>query len=50
VFVVLEGFFELVFEDDDPAGGFQSGALIDHLPGACGQAQLVAGVAAVPAG
>jgi hypothetical protein len=23
VFVVPEGFFELVFEDDDPAGSFQ---------------------------
>ncbi|SNT15195.1 hypothetical protein SAMN06264365_14620, partial [Actinoplanes regularis] len=23
VLIVLEGFLELVFEDDDPAGGFQ---------------------------
>lgn len=48
--VLLEGFFQLVFEDDDPAGGFEGRAVVDHLPGSCGQAQLVAGVAAVSAG
>src|SRR6185312_6680371 len=47
--VLPEGFLELVFENDDPAGGLQGGALIDHLPRPGGQAQLVAGVAAVPA-
>ena len=31
ILVVAQGFFELVFEDDDPAGGFQGGALLDHL-------------------
>src|SRR3954467_11396570 len=50
VLVLPEGFFELVLQDDDPAGGFQWGALVDHLPGAGGKAKLVAGVAAVPAG
>src|SRR5690242_21453215 len=43
------GFFELVFEDDDAAGGLDRGALVDEFPGAGGDAQLVAGVAAVAA-
>jgi hypothetical protein len=34
--VVAEGFFELVFEDDDAAGGFEGGALVDHLSGSSG--------------
>src|SRR6185369_10528054 len=51
VFLVLpEGFFELVLEDDDPAGGFERDALVDHLSSPCGEAQLIAGVAAVSAG
>ena len=41
------GFFELVFEDDDAAGRLDGGALVDQFPGAGGDAQLVAGVAAV---
>jgi hypothetical protein len=50
VFVVdALGFFELVFEDDDAAGGFDRGAVVDEFPGAGGDAQLVAGVAAVAA-
>ncbi len=40
---------ELVFQDDDAAGGFHRGALVDEFPGARGQAQLVAGVAAMAA-
>jgi hypothetical protein len=44
------GFGELVFQDDDAAGGLQRVALVDQLAGAGGEAQLVAGVAAVPAG
>jgi hypothetical protein len=43
------GFFELVFEDDDAAGGLDRGALVDEFPRAGGDAQLVAGVAAVAA-
>jgi hypothetical protein len=43
------GFFELVLEDDDAAGGVDGGALVDEFPGAGGNAQLVAGVAAVSA-
>lgn len=43
------GFLELVLEDDDAAGGFDGGALVDEFPGAGGDAQLVAGVAAVAA-
>ena len=43
------GFFELVFEDDDAAGGLDGGALVDEFAGAGGDAQLVAGVAAVAA-
>jgi hypothetical protein len=42
---VPEGFFELVFEDEDPAGSVEGGAVLHHLAGSCGQAQLVAGVA-----
>src|SRR3954453_24045044 len=48
--VLPEGFLQLILEDDDPAGGFQGGALLDHLPGPCGEAQLVAGVATVATG
>ena len=43
------GFLELVFEDDDAAGGLDGGAVVDEFPGAGGDAQLVAGVAAVAA-
>jgi hypothetical protein len=43
------GFFELVFEDDDAAGSLDGGPVVDELPGAGGDAQLVAGVAAVAA-
>ena len=43
------GFLELVFEDDDAARGLDSGPLIDKFPRAGGDAQLVAGVAAVAA-
>ena len=50
LFVVPEGLLELVFEDDDPACGFKRGAVVDHFAGPCGQAELVAGVAAVAAG
>ena len=38
---------ELVFEDDDAAGGLDRGALVDELPGAGGDAQLVAGVGVI---
>src|SRR5690349_1465433 len=38
--VVLQGFLELVFENDDPAGGFQGGAPVDHFSGPGGQTQL----------
>jgi hypothetical protein len=48
--VLPKGFFELVLEDDDPAGGLEGGAMVDHLAGSRGQAQLVAGVASVSAG
>jgi len=44
------GFGELVFQDDDAAGRVQCGALVDQVAGALGQAQLVAGIAAVAAG
>jgi hypothetical protein len=44
------GFGELVFQDDDAAGGLQRIALVDQFAGAAGQPQLIAGVAAVPAG
>jgi len=44
------GFGELVFQDDDAAGGLQRVALVDQFTGAAGQPQLVAGVAAVAAG
>ncbi len=44
------GFVELVFEGDDAAGGVDGGALVDQFACAGGQAQLVAGVAAVAAG
>jgi len=40
VFVLPEGFFELVLEDDDPAGGLQRGALLDHFAGPSGKTQL----------
>src|SRR3954447_12434382 len=43
------GFFELVFEDDDAAGGLDGGAVVDEFAGAGGDPQLVAGVAAVSA-
>src|SRR4051812_11095604 len=43
------GFFELVLEDDDAAGGLDGGSLVDEFAGAGGDAQLVAGVAAVAA-
>ena len=43
------GFGELVFEDDDAAGGVQGCALVEEFAGAGGQAELVAGVAAVAA-
>src|SRR3954469_8127869 len=43
------GFFELVFEDDDAAGGLDGGAAVDEFAGAGGDPQLVAGVAAVSA-
>jgi hypothetical protein len=50
VLIVLpEGFFELVFEDDDAAGRLQRGALVADFSGAGGQPKLVAGVAAVAA-
>lgn len=49
LFVDAQGFFELVFEDDDAAGGVDGGALVDEVAGAHGDAQLVAGVAAVAA-
>src|SRR5688500_8950763 len=48
--MVTESVFALVFQDDDPAGGFQSGAAVDHFPGPRRQTQLVAGVTAMPAG
>jgi hypothetical protein len=41
------GLFELVFEDDDAAGGLDRGSLVDQFPGAGRDAELVAGVAAV---
>lgn len=43
------GLFQLVLEDDDAAGGLDGSALVDELPGAGGDAQLVAGVPAVSA-
>lgn len=45
--VDTQGFGELVFQDDDAAGGFQRGARIDQLACPGSQAQLVAGVAAM---
>jgi hypothetical protein len=47
--MVPESVFELVFEDDDPAGRLQGGAAVDHLPSPGGQTQLIAGVTTVPA-
>ena len=47
--VDAQGFFELVFEDDDAAGGLDGGALVDEFAGARRDAQLVAGEAAVAA-
>ncbi len=44
------GFVELVFEGDDAAGGVDGGAFVDEVPHSGGDAQLVAGVAAVAAG
>ncbi|CAM5276865.1 hypothetical protein SVIRM249S_07021 [Streptomyces viridochromogenes] len=41
--------FELVFEDDDAAGGLDGGALVDELASPGGDAQLIAGVTAVAA-
>jgi hypothetical protein len=49
VLVVPEGYFELVFKDDDAAGRGHVGALVAHLAGPGGEPDLVAGVAAVPA-
>jgi hypothetical protein len=46
--VDAECFGELVFQDDDPAGCFQAGAGVDELPSPLGQAELVAGEAAMP--
>jgi hypothetical protein len=40
---------ELVFEDDDAARGIECGALVDQFAGPGGDAELVTGVAAVPA-
>lgn len=34
------GFLDLVFEDADPAGGLDGGAVVDELTGAGGDAQL----------
>lgn len=34
--VVAQGFFELVFEGDDAAGGFEGGALVNQLSGSGG--------------
>ena len=48
--VDAQGLFELVFQDDDAACRFQGGAGVHQFPGAGGQAQLVARVAAVAAG
>ena len=42
-------FGELIFENDDPARRLQRGTGGDEFVGASGDAQLVAGVAAVPA-
>ncbi len=36
LFVDAQGFFELVFEDDDAAGGVDGGALVDEVAGAHG--------------
>src|SRR6202453_4709658 len=47
--VDAQGLFELVFEDDDAAGGLDGGPVVDKFPGAGRDAQLVAGVAAVAA-
>src|SRR5687768_1508851 len=47
--VDFEGFGEVVFEDDDAAGGFDPGALVGDFTNPGGQAQLVAAVAAVSA-
>ena len=47
--VDASGFGELVFEDDDPARRLQRGTAGDEFVGAGGDAELVAGVAAVPA-
>src|SRR5215218_4222538 len=44
------GLLELVLEDHDAAGSLDRSALVDKLPGPGGDAQLVAGVAAVSAG
>jgi hypothetical protein len=38
---------ELVFQDDDPAGGFHRRPLVDQFPGPGRQPKLVARVAAV---
>lgn len=38
LFVEAQGFLELVFEDDDAAGGFDGGALVDEVAGAHGDA------------
>lgn len=40
---------ELIFEDDDAGGCFEGVAVVDEVADAGGEAQLVAGVAAVPA-
>ena len=41
-------FGELIFEDDDAAGSVQRGGVADELVGPGSEAELVAGVAAVP--
>ena len=47
--VDASGLGELVFEDDDAACGIERGALVDQFAGSGGDAELVSGVAAVPA-
>ena len=49
LFVEAQGFLELVFEDDDAAGGVDGGALVDEVAGAHRDPQLAAGEAAVAA-
>src|ERR1700733_14019253 len=42
--VDAQGLFELVFEDDDAAGGLDGGPGVGQLPGAGRDPELVAGV------